>query len=132
MTEPWIAILTGGGAVALINGIFGLIMWRKKRKAEKEDNNIEGQLKEISAELAIMKQEREEQGEAIKAQSAALKYLLFDRIQYLGQAYIAAGEVDFDDRRRLNEMHHIYHFGLDGNGDLDILMESVNSLPLKK
>ena len=36
-----------------------------------------------------------------------------------------------DDRRVLNEMHHCYHDGLGGNGDLDNLMQEVNKLPLK-
>lgn len=43
----------------------------------------------------------------------------------------AARVIDFDDRRRLNDMHSCYHNGLGGNGDLDTLMEEVNSLPLK-
>ena len=31
----------------------------------------------------------------------------------------------------LNEMHKSYHDGLGGNGDLDVLMHAVNTLPLK-
>ena len=46
--------------------------------------------------------------------------------------YIEAGEVDFDQRRILREMHTVYHFGLQGNGDLDQLMEAVAKLPLVK
>ena len=57
--------------------------------------------------------------------------MLYDRIRYLGQAYIAAGEIDFDDRRVLNDMHRSYHNGLGGNGDLDTLMAEVNGLKLK-
>ena len=62
----------------------------------------------------------------------ATRAALLDRIQHLGQAYISDGEVDFDDRRRLNNMHSVYHSGLGGNGDLDVLMREVNALPLKK
>ena len=61
-----------------------------------------------------------------------IKFILYDRIKYLAQTYIAAGEVDFDDRRILNAMHKVYHGGLDGNGDLDDLMNAVGELPLKK
>ena len=57
---------------------------------------------------------------------------MYDRIRFLGQAYIAEGEIDFDDRRILRQMHTSYHNGLGGNGDLDALMEEVDSLPLKK
>jgi hypothetical protein len=66
------------------------------------------------------------------AQSEALKYILYDRIRYLGQEYINDGEIDFDDRRILNAMHEAYHDGLHGNGDLDNLMRDVNALPLKR
>lgn len=67
----------------------------------------------------------------IMALKAGLKWVLYDRIRFLGQHYIGAGQVDFDDRRILNEMHKSYHDGLGGNGDLDVLMHEVNALPLK-
>ena len=60
-----------------------------------------------------------------------LKWVLYDRIRFLGLKYIAEGCVDFDDRRILNLMHKSYHDGLDGNGDLDNIMDTVNHLPLK-
>jgi len=58
--------------------------------------------------------------------------ILLDRILYLGQSYIAKGEIDFDDRKRLHAMHDCYHNGLHGNGDADLIMEAVDELPLKK
>ena len=65
------------------------------------------------------------------ALKTGLKWVIYDRIRFLGQNYISAGRVDFDDRRILNEMHTCYHDGLGGNGDLDNLMHQVNDLPLK-
>jgi len=56
---------------------------------------------------------------------------LYDRIRFVALSYIEEGEVDFDDRRILNDMHRSYHVGLNGNGDLDELMKQVNKLPLK-
>ena len=67
----------------------------------------------------------------ITALKVGLKWVLYDRIRYLGQRYISDGKVDFDDRRILNEMHKSYHEGLSGNGDLDNLMAEVNRLPLE-
>lgn len=67
----------------------------------------------------------------ITALKAGLKWVLYDRIRFLGQHYISVGAVDFDDRRILNEMHKSYHDGLGGNGDLDVLMREVNALPLR-
>lgn len=58
------------------------------------------------------------------------KVSLLDRIQHLGRSYLKVGEIDFDDRRRLHQMHTAYH-NLGGNGDLDTLMEDVDELPLK-
>ena len=102
--------LLGGSAVAaLINAIAEGIRQRRKRKYDKAD----GKDKDI---------------EALKA---GQKWLLYDRIRFLGMKYISEGAVDFDDRRILNEMHKSYHDGLGGNGDLDVLMHEVNALPLK-
>ena len=67
----------------------------------------------------------------LKAIKDGLKWVMFDKIRDLGLKYIQNGEVDFDDRRILKEMHTSYHEGLGGNGDLDALMDSVYELPLK-
>lgn len=119
--ELWIALLTGGVFVAIIEGVREWRQWKRERKAKKEDAaelNIEQRLVKMEAQNA--------------AQTEALKYILYDRIRFLGQAYIAEGEIDFDDRRILNSMHKVYHNGLNGNGDLDNLMRDVNALKLKR
>lgn len=71
------------------------------------------------------------ESEDMKAVKTALKWVMYDRIRYLGQSYLAEGKIDFDDRRILREMHDSYHNGLGGNGDLDDLMSQVGRLPLK-
>jgi hypothetical protein len=118
--EIIIALLTGGVLVSIINGAIQLIMWRKNRKAQKEDKaeqDVDKRLKAIESTMAVIVQSQ--------------KYMLYDRIRFLGQSYIKDGEVDFDDRRILTDMHNTYHNGLGGNGDLDNLMKEVNALPLK-
>lgn len=132
MNEILVAVLSGGAIVAVIEGIREALKWRRTRKAQMEDKaEAKEEYKQKQADLKT-----EERLEAIEkktdAQSEAIKYILYDRIRYLGQAYIAEREIDFDDRRILNDMHHSYHFGLKGNGDLDTLMEEVNHLPLKR
>jgi len=106
-----VAIIAGLSAVVggLITQLGEGIRQRRKRKYDRDD----GKDKDL---------------EALKA---GLKWVLYDRIRFLGQHYITAGQVDFDDRRILNEMHKSYHDGLGGNGDLDNLMAGVNRLPLK-
>ena len=130
--EILISILSGGTVVAVIEGVREAISWRRNRKASREDKAEEKQEYDrrqsnlnIEARLSSIEKKMD-------AQNEAMKYVLYDRIRFLGQEYIDVGEVDFDDRRILNNMHHSYHFGLSGNGDLDALMGAVNRLPLKK
>ncbi len=119
--EVLIAILSGGAAVALIEG---LREWLGRRYERREKREALAQ-KSIEKRLSAMEEQN-------IAQSEALKYILYDRIRYLGQKYIADGEIDFEDRRILNGMHAAYHNGLHGNGDLDNLMRDVNALHLKR
>ncbi len=111
------AILSASVLVAIIEGVREYLTWRRNRRDSK-DENAEGRIKNVE--------------ERILALADGVKYILYDRIRYLGQAYIADREIDFDDRRILNNMHKAYHTGLGGNGDLDTLMSEVNRLPLKK
>lgn len=113
-------MLGGSFGVALIQLVNNWLVWRRERKAKKEDRAAE---KEDANDRNV--------NEQLAALMEATKFILYDRIRYLGQAYIADGEIDFDDRRILNDMHRSYHNGLGGNGDLDILMSEVNRLPLK-
>lgn len=92
------------------------------------------------AAAALKKRERSEEAriERERARDAKItalcdsqKIVMLDRIRYLGQKYIAAGQIDFDDRRVLNSMHESYHAGLGGNGDADVIMREVNCLPLR-
>lgn len=120
MNEVIIAVISGGSVVAIIEGVREWLAWQRNRKAVKEDR---------AAEEAAEKVKTLE--EKVDALVEANRYILYDRIRYLGQCYIDEKEIDFDDRRILNKMHESYHNGLEGNGDLDTLMEEVNHLPLK-
>jgi len=101
--------LGGSALAALINQIGESIRQKRKRENDKTDTKDKD----------------------IEALKTGLKWVIYDRIRYLGQTYISAEKIDFDDRRILNEMHKCYHNGLGGNGDLDNLMNEVNTLPLK-
>jgi len=135
MTEIIIGFVSGGALSALITAVVKSITasaaWKRNRNAQKEDN-AERKKEEAQQQATLRTEERLRTiEEKTDAQSEALKFILYDRIRYLGQAYIAEEEIDFDDRRILNNMHKTYHFGLHANGDLDNLMEEVNHLPLK-
>lgn len=121
MKDIIFALIGGGAAVSVIEGVREWLRFRRERKAKKEDSkqlNFEDRLKKVE--------------DAVKGLVSGQKYILYDRIRYLGSGYIADGEIDLDDRRILNEMHEVYHDELGGNGDLNILMRDVNRLPLKK
>lgn len=121
-----LAFLGGAGGVALINGIFGVWKWNAERKAKKEDKSEE----DITARLDELASWQRDAGKKIDALRDGLKCDLLDRIIYLGQSYISKGEVSFDDRKRLRDMHTSYHDGLGGNGDADAIMSAVDNLPL--
>ena len=124
----WSVVLSGGVAVALVQGFYTLIMWWLNRRAQKEDNeetNTTQAIKEMNKRLGI-------QDERLDGCTVGLRVLLHDKIKHLGQLYLQDGEVDFDDRQILIDMHNAYHNGLGGNGNLDALMEAVKTLPMKK
>ena len=128
-----LAFLGGAGGVAIINAIHDRWKWKAERKAAKEDKEEEktDKIGELTKTVEDMRTQQEEMSAQMDALREAMKCVLLDRIIYLGQSYIADGEVDFDDRRRLHQMHNSYHNGLDGNGDADALMKAVDALPLK-
>lgn len=151
-----LVFLCGAGGLAIINVVQERWRWRAERKAHKEDR-----AEDKADEQEKIQQEREDMLSAINqnlndyiqrqdefnaefvsrvvelenqnsAQSEGMKFVLLDRILHLGHKYIMEGEVSFDDRKRLGDMHTVYHKRLGGNGDADAIMDGVYSLPLKK
>lgn len=105
-----IAIIGGGVGAAVVTVVGQLLTARQARKYAKEDKETE----------------------ELSALSDGVKWILYDRIKWLGLKYIEAGSVDFDDLRVLREMHNVYHLRLGGNGDLNKIMREVDSLPLRE
>jgi 5'-3' exonuclease len=139
-----LAFICGAGGLAIINIIQERWKWKQERKAKKEDRAEDrtDQLSQISSKLDEYVKKQEEFNQQAerrftdmekkdKNQTTALKYVLLDRIRYIGQSYIKHGTVTFDERRILREMHDCYHNGLGGNGDADDIMSEVGRLPLK-
>ena len=120
-------ILASGTTVALIKVVERVIMWVLNRKAAKDDRktgrkeDADGQrdqkIRDIQQKMDVL----------IESQKVNTR----DRIAYLGRSYIKAGEVTFDDRDNLVDMHRLYH-ELGGNGHLDTIMAEVMKLPLKQ
>lgn len=141
-----LALAVAGGATgaAVINGLNDRWKFKATRKAEKEDRDEkrEDRTEEIGEEIKELKEtegewreEVEKRLTALRSQNTveneALRVILLDRIRHLGQSYIQRGEISFDDRRIFHMMHDVYHNGLGGNGDADLIVEAVDELPLK-
>lgn len=59
----------------------------------------------------------------------AQQVVMLDRIRYLGEKYIAAGEIRLADKLNLKAMYKAFK-KLGGNGDADPIMEEVDRLPV--
>ena len=128
-----LVFLFGAGGLALIEWAREAWKHRVERKEQREDRQEAkaDKTQELTDSVNAFREKQEEQGRQLDALRDAMKCVLLDRIMFLGQAYIAKGEVDFDDRKRLRDMHTSYHNGLSGNGDADAIMSAVDALPLK-
>lgn len=105
MNEILLAFIAGGSMAAVISGVFGLIMYKTKRKDAEADEN----------------------DEVKKALRYIMLYIIQDRIE----EYLKRGEVTMEERRSIHKWHELYHYGLNGNGDADLLMEEFDKLPTK-
>ena len=115
-----VAVLSGGIGAGVLKLIGDRLAWKRERTAKKEDK-----AEKITVE------DFEKMKADVKAVKEANKFILYDRIRFLAMEYIKDGEIDFDERRILKDMHTSYHYGLNGNGDLDNLMKKIDDLPLK-
>lgn len=130
--ELWTALLTGGVGAAIVAALGKIVdatlQWRRQRKARDEDEDAAKE----AAEAAAREAQYQEMLKTVEGLKIAQQASMFDRIKYLATCYIRDRVVDFDDRRNLKKMHTAYHNYLGGNGDLDLLMEDVERLPLKE
>lgn len=121
-----LAIVGGSCGAAIATGLFSLIQWRLNRKAQKEDKAAEQQLADCAARGDDLKELKRIMGVLCVAD----RTLLYDRIKHLGKSYIARGYITVEELEDLTQMHRVYHNKdmLNGNGFLDELMKTVNSL----
>lgn len=128
-----LTFLCGAGGLAIIEWAREAWRHRADRKDKKEDRQEEkvDKIEELTKSVEALQKQVETVSEQQDAFREAMKCVLLDRIIYLGQKYIEEGEVDFDDRKRLRDMHTSYHSGLKGNGDAEAIMKAVDALPLK-
>lgn len=121
-------LLTGAASAAVIKLVDNIIQWILSRKAKKEDRAEE----KAESNEQIEKERIKSMETDLKAVMEGMRYILLDRIRYLGLTYLERGEITFDERRLLHMMHDVYHNPLHGNGDLNELIEEIDELPLKR
>ena len=61
----------------------------------------------------------------------ALRYLMLYIIQERAKELLKDGSSTLEEKRALHKWHELYHKGLGGNGDADLVMKQVDALPLK-
>lgn len=106
MIEMLVAFIAGGSMSAIVSGIFSFIMYKQQRKDKKTDENTE-------------------EGDVVKK---ALRYIMLYIIQERAEQYIKRGTITIEERRSLHKWHDLYHYGLDGNGDADLLMGQIDEM----
>lgn len=132
-----VCILSSTVAATIVTSIKELILWRLNRKAKIEDNSQESQNAELKQILSDHQESLEKLVKSIedleKKLSLSLendKIILKDKIKYLILKYADVGEITLEEKQAINHMWHIYHFDLHGNGDLDDLMEMLESIKI--
>lgn len=73
----------------------------------------------------------DDKDDSIKALVNAQKVLMVDRVRYLGQNYIQAGQISLESKENLEEMYQAYK-KLGGNGHLETVMHEVEKLKIVK
>lgn len=97
-------LFAGAFGAAVASGVFGILMYRMKRRDDLADKNDDIRI--------------------------ALRMIMYDRIKHLGKSYIARGSITAEELEDLIKMHGVYHNNLAGNGFLDNLMDQVKRLPI--
>lgn len=58
------------------------------------------------------------------------KLIMQDRIKHIASGCIKEGKITYEDRKLLHDMWDEYHNAWKGNGDLNLIIEAIDSLPL--
>ncbi len=126
-----VGIILGSSALTvLLNNLHDRWKIKQERKNSKEDKQEAKE--DIVDDLQIATDSQEKKIEALEILSSnmaeALKYLLLDKILFLGSKYIRRNTITLEERKILKAMYNVYHNGLDGNGDADFIMKGVEAI----
>lgn len=133
--------------VAVITTIKDLILWGLNRKAKKSDDadgenskltKLEEKVDSITETLEDQNKADEKLAETLDKLAVSIdislsssQLLMKDKIKQLTLKYLARGSVSYSEREDVHKMWEMYHYKLNGNGDLNQLMQDLNNLPLE-
>lgn len=134
-----VCILSSTLAATVVTSIKELVLWKLNRKAKLEDDG--NAQEDTNEELKRILNDHQECLEKVAKSIGDLerklnlslendKIILKDKIKYLVLKYVEVGEITLDEKQAINHMWHIYHFDLQGNGDLDDFMEMLENIKI--
>ena len=131
--------LLGAGAIgSIIIKLLDLLGERLKRKDQKEDkedeqtkrlDGLEKEIKGLKDEVKDLKREQAENKTATEAVAEGQRVMLKDKLITNAKKYIDRQGISFDELQDWHSMHDAYH-ALGGNGDLNILRDKLDALPI--
>ena len=126
-----VGIILGSSALTvLLNNLHDRWKIKQERKNSKEDKQEAKE--DIVDDLQNATDSQEKKIEALEDLSGhmaeAIKYLLLDKILFLGSKYIRRNSITMEERKILTAMYNVYHKGLEGNGDADFIMKGVEAI----
>ena len=126
-----IGIIIGSSALTvLLNKLHDRWKIKQERKNLKEDKAEEKE--DLVGGLQKSNDSQEERltihEEKLNFIGEGIKYLLLDKIIFLGSKYIRRNAISMEERKIIKAMYDIYHNGLHGNGDADFIMKGVEAI----
>ena len=122
----WIQFLNGGIGVALVSGVFGVIMATTNRKANEKAEAAKTAGAEITELTEEIKELKETTARLLGANLASLN----DRITYLIGVFLERGSVTISEHKNLLLIYEAYR-NIGGNGTVTALIEGFKQLPIK-
>ena len=126
-----LGIILGSSALTvLLNNLHDRWKLKQERKNNKEDKEEEKENKvnDLQSATDIQEERLVSLEDQVKYISEGIKYLLLDKILFLGSKYIRRNSISMEEKKILREMHKVYHNGLNGNGDADFIMRGVEAI----
>lgn len=126
-----VGIILGSSALTvLLNNLHDRWKLNQERKNSKEDKQEEKENIVDDLQFATNSQEQRlaELETLSKYMAEAIKYLLLDKILFLGSKYIRRNSITLEERKILKAMYDVYHNRLKGNGDADFIMKGVDAI----